>query len=103
MFFLRLLGKLLLFAALLAMAYDGVRILANPGRGFLFTSLSTHLSSLPDLRANLEGFFLANAPSYLWTGIVEPLLALPVSLLLAAAGTLIFLAGWRSATLAPSE
>ena len=95
MLFLRLLGKMLLFVAFLALAYDGARILASPGRGLLFTSLSTHLNHIPQGREMLEGFFLTHAPPYLWNGIVEPMLVLPVSILFGAAGALIFLAGYR--------
>ena len=95
MLFLRLLGKMLLFAAFLALAYDGARILASPGEGLLFTSLSTHLNHIPQGREMLEGFFLTHAPPYLWNGIVEPMLVLPVSILFGAAGALIFLAGYR--------
>jgi len=95
MLFLRLLGKMLLFAAFLALAYDGARILASPGGGLLFTSLSTHLNHIPQGREMLEGFFLTHAPPYLWNGIVEPMLVLPVSILFGAVGALIFLAGYR--------
>ncbi len=95
MLFLRLLGKTLLIAAFVALAYDGVRILASPGEGLLFTSLSTHLKHVPQAREMMEGFFLNHAPSYVWNGIVEPMLVLPVSLLFGAAGALIFLAGYR--------
>ena len=98
MLFLRLLGKMLLFAAFLALAYDGARILASPGGGLLFTSLSTHLNHIPQGREMLEGFFLTHAPPYLWNGIVEPMLVLPVSILFGAAGALIFLAGYRRPT-----
>ena len=95
MLFLRILGKTLLLAAFVALAYDGARILASPGGGLFFTSLSTHLDHIPRGREMLEGFFLNHAPPYLWNGIVEPMLVLPVSILLGAAGALIFLAGYR--------
>ena len=95
MLFLRLLGKTLLLAAFAALAYDGARILASPGEGLLFTSLSTHLKHIPQGRETLEGIFLNHAPPYLWNGIIEPMLVLPVSILFGAAGALIFLAGYR--------
>lgn len=95
MLFLRLLGKTLLLAAFAALAYDGARILASPGEGLLFTSLSTHLKHIPQGREMLEGFFLNHAPPYLWNRIIEPMLVLPVSILFGAAGALIFLAGYR--------
>jgi hypothetical protein len=96
MLFLRLLGKFFLFAAFVALAYDGARILATPGEGLLLTSLSTHLQThLPAARESLQRFFADYAPAYLWTGIVEPMLVLPVSILLGALGALMFIAGYR--------
>jgi hypothetical protein len=95
MLLLRLLGKALLFGAFLALAYDGVRILASPGQGLLLTSLSTHLKTIPQGQEALRSFALDHAPAFLWNGVVEPLLVLPVSLLFGLFGALIFLAGYR--------
>ncbi len=68
MLLLRIFGKLLLFIAFLAIAYDGARILATPGEGLLLTSMSTHLRThIPQAQESLEQFFLANAPSYVWS------------------------------------
>ena len=94
MLLLRASGRTLLLAAFLALAYDGARILASPGKGLIFTSLSTYLRDIPQGHETLEAFFLNNAPSYLWNGIVEPMLVLPVSILFGAAGALIYLAGY---------
>jgi hypothetical protein len=96
MLFLRLLGRTLLFAAFLALAYDGVRMLASPGEGLLLTSLSTHLQRVPEASEALKSFMLAHGPAYLWDGVVEPVLVLPVSLLLAALGAVTFLAGYKA-------
>jgi hypothetical protein len=96
MLFLRLLGKSLLFIAFVALAYDGARILATPGEGLLLTSLSTHLNThFPQAREGLERFFLDHAPAYLWNGIIEPMLVLPVSILFGALGAFVFMAGYR--------
>ncbi len=96
MLLLRAFGKLLLFIAFLALAYDGARILATPGEGLFLTSLSTHLRThIPQAQENIEQFFLANAPSYVWSAFVEPMMVIPLSLLCTVAGTLIFLAGYR--------
>lgn len=92
---LRLLGKTLLLGAFVALAFDGVRVLASPGQGLLLTSLSTHLKSIPQGREALEDFLLSHAPAFLWEDIVEPMLVLPVSLLFGLFGALIFLAGYR--------
>jgi len=95
MLFLRILGMTLLVTAFVALAYDGVRILASPGEGLLLTSLSTHLKQIPQGRETLESFFLNHAPAYLWNRIMEPMLVLPVSILFGALGALIFIAGYR--------
>lgn len=96
MLFLRILGKTLLFAAFIALAYDGTRILATPNSGLLLTSLSTYLKTyVPGAWENLEQFFIAHSPEYVWTGFAEPLLRLPVSILSAVVGALLFLAGYR--------
>jgi hypothetical protein len=95
MLFARLLGKTLLLGAFVALAYDGVRIVASPGKGLLLTSLSTHLKHLPQGREMLESFFSSHAPAYVWNGVVEPILVLPVSLLFGALGALLFMAGYR--------
>lgn len=96
MVFLRILGKTLLFLAFLAVAYDGARNLATPGQGLLLASVSTHLKTyFSSSAADLEGFFLASGPAWIWNGIVAPLLWMPLSLLLATLGTALFLAGYR--------
>ncbi|MBI4724755.1 MAG: hypothetical protein HY765_07190 [Rhodomicrobium sp.] len=96
MLFLRLLGKLFLFLAFIALAYDGARIIATPGEGLLLTSLSTHLQThIPQGQENLEHFFLGHGQAYLWNGLVEPLLTLPVSILFGVLGALLFMAGYR--------
>lgn len=96
MLFLRVSGLTLLFGAFAALVYDGIRLVGSPGRGLPLTSLSAQLDRAPDAHDALQRFFLDNAPSYLWNGIVEPLLVLPIFLLFGVAGTLLFLAGYRS-------
>ena len=96
MVFLRILGKALLFLAFIALAYDGARNLATPGQGLLFASISTHLKTyLPNACADLQRFFLASGPAWLWNLIVGPLLAMPLSLVLGALGTALYLTGYR--------
>jgi hypothetical protein len=96
MVFLRILGKALLFLAFAAVAFDGARNLATPGQGLLLASVSTHLKTyFPSTGANLESVFIANGSAWAWNIIVAPLLAMPLSLLLAVLGTAIFLAGYR--------
>ena len=96
MLFLRVLGKILLTGAFIALAYDGVRILATPGEGVLLTPLATHLKTyLPGALASVERLFLAFGIVNFWTGIAQPMLSLPASLLLGVPGALLFLAGYR--------
>lgn len=96
MLFLRVLGKFLLSIAFVALAYDGARNLATPGEGLLLTSLAAHFrTNAPQAQEALQHFILAYAPEYVWTGVVEPLLVLPVSIACGAFGALIFMAGYR--------
>jgi hypothetical protein len=96
MLFLRVLGKTLLIAAFLALAYDGARILATPGEGVLLTSLFAHLHThLPSALDGLEHLFLIFGVPYLWAGIARPLLGLPAFLLFGVLGALLFLTGYR--------
>ena len=96
MVFLRILGKALLFLAFIALAYDGARNLATPGQGLLLASISMHLKAyLPNSGADLERFFLAGGPAWFWNLILRPLLAMPLSLVLGALGTALYLAGYR--------
>ena len=95
-FFFEFLGKALLVLAFIALAYDGARNLATPGQGLLLASISTHLKTLlPNASAELQRFFLAGGPAWVWNFIVGPLLGLPLSLVLGALGTALYLAGYR--------
>ncbi len=96
MLFLRLLGVCLLLIAFMALAYDGAQLIATPARGLVLTPLSAHLQNLlPGAREAFEGFFHDYAPSFISRTVVEPMLALPASLLFAVAGAAAFLAGYR--------
>ncbi len=96
MLILRTIGKLLLFAAFLALAYDGARFLATPGEGLILASSAAILKSYaPSLLDDLPRFFTAHGPDFIWSRIVEPLLILPLALVSGALGTLLFLAGYK--------
>lgn len=96
MVFLRILGKTFLAVAFVALAYDGARTIATPNEGILLTSLSAHLKTfVPGGNEDLQRFFLANGPAYVWSAIVEPLIHLPVSIASGALGAVLFLAGYR--------
>jgi hypothetical protein len=91
--FLRTFGLLLLSGGFGALVYDGVRMFANaafspaPAR-MLWQTLSA--GSFESARNWAD----ASIP-FAWNVIVSPLLMLPAWVLLTAAGTLIFLAGYR--------
>lgn len=96
MILLRLLGKLLLFLAFVALAYDGTHMLASPRAGLLLGSLSSYLQKLnPGGPENLKSFFLGHAPAYIWSGLIEPMLVLPVCILFGVLGVLLFFSGYR--------
>ncbi len=96
MLFVRLVGRCLLFAAFIALAYDGARSLATPGQGLVLTTAAFYLENyVPEGRQGLEAFFLNMTPGYIWHDLLEPVLAFPVSILLASLGALVFLAGYR--------
>src|SRR5271165_4153221 len=96
MLFLRVMGKALLFIAFVALAYDGARSLATPAQGIALSSFGSYLRAYsPEGRQWLQDFFTGNGPSYLWTGLIEPMMVLPVSILLSVFGTLLLLAGYR--------
>jgi hypothetical protein len=95
MLFLRVSGLTLLIGAFAALVYDGIRLVGSPGRALPLTSLSAQLDRAPDTHEAVQRFFLDNAPSYLWNGVVEPLLVLPIFLLFGVFGALLYLAGHR--------
>ncbi len=93
---LRAFGRLFLMVALVSAAIDGARAIATPSDGLAFTSLDGYFAAYaPQARGAIQSFFLANAPVSVWTGFVAPLLELPVSLLSATLGVILFLAGYR--------
>jgi hypothetical protein len=93
---LRAAGKAFLFLACAALALDGMRLIATPRDGLVLTSLAMYLDAYaPQARETLQSFFLASAPGFVWTNLVEPLLILPVSLVAGGLGVLLFMAGYR--------
>jgi hypothetical protein len=92
-FIFRLLGLSLLVLAFTVLAYDCMRMLAN-GEIMISTSKQLWLSlserTFEPARSRLD-----TAVPYLWTAVILPLLALPAPVLLGAAGSLLFLAGYR--------
>ena len=88
---LRFAARLLLIAAVVAIAYDGSRTLAG-GSGLVITTLWDHWSALhPASIETVRQLLSAKVHPMLWDGAVRPLLRLPAWL---AAGTLGFVLGW---------
>jgi len=88
---LRLVARLLLIAAVVAIAYDGSRTLAG-GSSLVVTSLWDHWTALHP--TSVEAFrkvIVAKVHPQVWDGAVRPLLRLPAWLV---AGVLAFLLGW---------
>lgn len=88
---LRLVARLLLIAAVVAIAYDGSRTLAG-GSSLVITSLGDHWTAMHP--ASIEGFrklIVGKAHPVLWESAVRPVLRLPAWLV---AGVLSLLLGW---------
>ncbi len=96
MLFLRLMGRLLLLLAFIALAYDGACEIATPGRDFFFSSAAAQLHvSFPLFEGALQRFFNDNGLRSLWSAFVSPLLALPPFIVFGALGSGLFMAGYR--------
>lgn len=88
---LRLVARLLLIAAVVAIAYDGSRTLAG-GSGLVISSLWDHWTALHP--SSLEAFrkiIVGKVHPLAWDSAVLPVLRLPAWLV---AGVLAFLLGW---------
>jgi hypothetical protein len=95
MLFLRITGKLLLVVAFLAVAFDGARMLASPGRGLAFTSLRQHLTSYaPETSAAIESKLQAGT-GYALAFVAELALNLPLTLFAGVLGAMLFLLGYK--------
>jgi hypothetical protein len=97
MFILRAAGFTLLIIGLLALAYDGARMIATPSRGFRLTSIAGSLQSRAtqssaDVKKGNDG----EASGGNWLAVIfSPITGMPLSLLCSGAGALLFLAGYR--------
>ena len=88
---LRVVARLLLIAAVVAIAYDGTRTLAG-GSGLVVTSLWEHWNTL--LPASVEmvrKLLVAKVHPLAWDVVLRPVLALPAWVV---AGALGFVLGW---------
>jgi hypothetical protein len=88
-FLLRVLARLLLLMAVVALVYDGTRTLAG-GSGLVITSLAEHIHTVtPKAIEALRGAVVKVAPAAVWDTVLVRILKLPAWALLAALGLLL--------------
>jgi hypothetical protein len=91
---LRLIGYLLLCLAMAAVAYDGMRMIADNGR-LVFTSFEEHwLAIAPGTRQAAQTAVEQVSP-LLWSPLITTLLAFPAWMVIGGLGVLTYLAGYR--------
>ena len=88
-FLLRVLARLLLLMAVVALVYDGTRTLAG-GSGLVITSLAEHIHTVaPKAIEALRSAVVKVAPAAVWDTVLVRILKLPAWALLAALGLLL--------------
>ncbi len=95
MLILRLLGVWLMLLAVIALVYDGTRMLADNG-ALVFTSLgehwySIHPQSLNTAQAGIE----RHVAPFLWDPVITTILLLPAWIVVGGLGALLYLLGYR--------
>ena len=95
MLILRLLGVWLMLLAIVALIYDGTRVLADNG-ALGFTSLGEHWFAIhpASLNATQAGIERHVAP-FLWDPVMTTLLLLPAWVVVGGLGALLYLLGYR--------
>jgi len=95
MLVLRVLGVWLMLLAVVALVYDGTRMLADNGT-LAFTSVGEHWYSIhpASLNAAQAGIERHVAP-FLWDPVVTTILLLPAWLVVGGLGALFYLLGYR--------
>jgi hypothetical protein len=95
MLILRLLGVWLMLLAVVALVYDGTRMLADNG-ALVFTSLGEHWFTIhrESLNAAQAGIERHVAP-FLWDPVMTTILLLPAWLVVGGLGALLYLLGYR--------
>jgi len=91
---LRLTGYLFLCLAMAALAYDGMRIIADGGR-LTFTSLEQHWNTLSPESMEAARAVIEQISIYLWSPLLMAILVLPAWIVAGGFGLLIYLAGYR--------
>ena len=91
---LRLLGYFFLCLATAAIAYDGMRMIADNGR-LAFTSLERHWLAISPASMDAARGGVEQISPYLWSPLIMTVLVLPAWMVLCAAGAFLYLAGYR--------
>jgi hypothetical protein len=91
---LRLLGYFFLCLAMAAIAYDGMRMIADNGR-LAFTSLERHWQTISPGSMDAARSGIEQISPYLWSPLLMTVLVLPAWMVLCAAGAFFYLAGYR--------
>jgi hypothetical protein len=95
MLLLRLIGVWLMLLALVALVYDGTRILANNGE-LAFTSLGEHWYMLHSASLNTaQAAIERHVAPFLWDPVTTTVLLLPAWVVIGGLGVLLYLLGYR--------
>jgi len=95
MLILRLIGLWLMLLAVVALVYDGTRILADDGR-LVFTSLGEHWYSIDPASLNTaQAGIERHVAPFLWDPIISTILLTPAWIVAGMLGALIYLLGYR--------
>ena len=89
----RFLGYFFLCFAVAALAYDGIRMIADNGR-LAFTSLEQHWLNISPAGMETARTFAEQISPYLWSPLLMSFLVLPAWVLTCGLGTLLYLAGY---------
>jgi hypothetical protein len=91
---LRMFGYLLLCLAMAAIAYDGMRMIADNGR-LVFTSMAEHWLTIAPHTMETARVSVEQVSPYLWSPLITAILAFPAWMVIGGLGVLVYLAGYR--------
>ncbi len=91
---LRLLGYCFLCAATAALAYDGMRMIADNGR-LAFTTLEMHWSAISPATLSSAREAVESLSPLIWTPLVSSVLLLPAWIAALGLGCILYLGGYR--------
>ena len=91
---LRLIGYFFLCLAIAALAYDGMRMIADNGH-LAFTSMQDHWLALSPGSLAVAQHAVEGVNVWLWSPLTTAVLAFPAWIVLGGLGILFYLAGYR--------